>query len=327
MNPTPSPGRVTLAYGQVLLAGALWATSGPLSIALFRMGVPATSVALLRPAVGVCFLGLFLAYLRARRPVEPVEVSGPRRGGRALAGMLLLGGVIVGIFQLSYQMSTDAVGVPATVALLYLAPALVIAASVKVFGERLTLAKGTLALASIAGVWMTVFGTRGVDVDLTLRGILWGCVCGGGYAAYTLFGKWYGREHGPLLPLFWSTLGGTILLGAVWWAREVPVVLPPTILAWVVLGALGLFTMAVAALLLFDALRILDAGRASIGTTIEPFVATLLAWSFLGQTLTPLGQIGLVVLVVGVAGAYGMRISDAPAPPGPGTEPGRPLLR
>jgi drug/metabolite transporter, DME family len=327
MNPSPSPARVTLAYGQVLLAGALWATSGPLSITLFRMGVPATSVALLRPAVGVLFLGLFLAYFRARRRPTHTEAAAPRATGRALAGMFLHGGVIVGIFQLAYQMSTDAVGVPATVALLYLAPALVIAASVYLFQERLTLAKGALAMASIAGVWMTVFGTRGVDVELTLRGILWGCACGGGYAAYTLFGKWYGKDHGPLLPLFWSTLGGTILLGAVWWARGVPVILPPTILAWAVLGVLGLFSMALAALLLFDALRVLDAGRASIGTTIEPFVATLLAWVFLGQTLTPLGQVGLVVLVIGVAGAYGMRIPEGPAPTEVEVEAERPLLR
>lgn len=238
--------------------------------------------------------------------------------------MVVVGGVIVGVFQLAYQMSTEAVGVPATVALLYLAPALVVGASSVVFGERLSAAKVTLALLSVAGVWLTVLGTRGVDVDLTPQGILWGCTCGVSYASYTLFGKWYGRVHGPLLPLFWSTLGGTVLLAGAWWVRGLEVVWPSTVLAWATLLLFGLLTIAVAALLLFNAMRTLEAGRASIGTTVEPLVAALLAWGFLGQTLTPWGVTGLVLLVVGVAGAYALRAP--PATPDQEAPPvGRPL--
>jgi drug/metabolite transporter (DMT)-like permease len=55
-------------------------------------------------------------------------------------------------------------------------------------------------------------------------------------------------------------------------------------------------------------MRTLEAGRASIGTTVEPLVATLLAWGFFGQTLTASGVVGLVLLVTGVAGAYALRV-------------------
>lgn len=326
MTEAPGRGRIALAYVQVLMAGTLWATSGPFSIALYRMGVPPTSVALLRPATGGLFLALFVLLLRRRRlaataPAGPPSFTPPTRD---LPGMFLLGGVIVGFFQLSYQMSTEAVGVPATVALLYLAPAIVVVASIFLFGERLTVGKGSLALISVAGVWLTVFGTRGADVDLTLRGILWGCGCGAGYAAYTLFGKRYGRVHGPLLPLFWSTLGGTVLLAMVWWARGEPVILPGSVLAWATLLLFGLFTIALAALLLFNAMRTLEAGRAAIGTTVEPLVASLLAWGLLGQTLTTTGRLGLLLLVVGVAGAYGLRAPrpDAGSPPAIGRPAG-----
>ncbi|TVR60462.1 MAG: EamA family transporter [Gemmatimonadales bacterium] len=318
LNP---PARIALAYSQVILAGSLWATSGPISVALFRLGIPPTSVAILRPAAGVLFLLAIVAVRWASRSTRPpgAALPNPRpegndtdRTGQAqrradLAGMILLGGIIVGIFQVAYQMSTDSVGVPATVALLYLAPALVIAASAVLFGERITPAKALLAAISIAGVWLTVLGTRGVDLELTLGGVLWGCLCGIAYAAYTLFGKWYGRHYGPLIPLFWSTAAGTVLLGLVWMARGEEVVLPgtPTELALVLL--LGLLTIALAALLLFNAMRTLEAGRASIGTTVEPMMAAILAWLFLDQVLTPWGVVGLVVLVVGVAGAYAVR--------------------
>jgi drug/metabolite transporter, DME family len=290
------PGRrVTLAYAQVVLAGALWGTSGPFSVALYRMDLPATSVALIRPAGGVLFLALFMA---AR------GMGAFRIGARDALVLIGFGGVIVGIFQLAYQMSTAAVGVPATVALLYLAPAWVVGLSAVLLGERLTPSRTGLALLSIVGVWLTVFGARGVDVELGLRGILWGCLTGIAYGTYTLFGKMTGVTRGALAPIFWSTVGGTLGLGAWFALGEETLVLPPDAAGWALALVFGLLTMAAAPLLLFHALRTLEAGRASIGTTVEPLVAAVLAMLLLDQTLTGGGWAGLGILLVGVAGAY-----------------------
>jgi drug/metabolite transporter, DME family len=306
MSLDPSRRAVTVAYLQVVLAGVLWATSGPFSIALYRMGVPPTSVALLRPATGVLFMGLLLL---------PRGLGAFRLDRKGALGLLVLGGLVVGVFQLAYQMSTAAVGVPATVALLYLAPAYVVGMSALFLGERLTPLRGGLALLSVAGVWLTVFGTRGVDVELSARGILWGCACGLAYGSYTLFGKVFGRRYGALVPLFWSTLGGTLLLALTWAVRGEPVVLPDSALAWGVLVAFGFFTMAAAALLLFHAMRTLEAGRASIGTTVEPLAAALLAVILLDQTLTAGGWLGLSLLLVGVTGAYATGVRGGRATP------------
>ncbi len=306
MSLDPSRRAVTVAYLQVVLAGVLWATSGPFSIALYRMGIPPTSVALLRPAAGVVFMGLLLL---------PRGLGAFRLDRKGALGLLVLGGLVVGVFQLAYQMSTAAVGVPATVALLYLAPAYVVGMSALFLGERLTLLRGGLALLSVAGVWLTVFGTRGVDVELSAQGILWGCVCGLTYGSYTLFGKVFGRQYGALVPLFWSTLGGTLLLSLTWAVRREPVVLPDSALAWGVLLAFGFFTMAAAALLLFHAMRTLEAGRASIGTTVEPLAATLLAVVLLDQTLTAGGWMGLSLLLLGVTGAYATGVRGPRARP------------
>ncbi|CAN5631216.1 DMT family transporter [soil metagenome] len=287
--------RVTVAYLQVLLAGTLWGTSGPFSVALFRVGIPATSVAVLRPAIGLLFLLAFLAF----RGAGAFRLSA--RDALVLVG---LGGIVVGLFQLAYQLSTESVGVPATVALLYLAPAWVVGMSAIFLGERITAVRGGLALLSIGGVWLTVFGAQGVDVDLTLRGILWGCVTGVSYGTYTLFGKITGRTRGALVPLFWSTVGGTAALVAFLLVDGAPLVLPSDAYTWILALLFGLLTMAAAPLLLFSALRTLEAGRASIGTTIEPLVAAVLAVLLLGQTLAPVGWAGLAVLMLSVAGAY-----------------------
>ncbi len=298
-HPSQGNGRATaIAYLQVLLAGILWATSGPFSIALHRLGLPPTSVALLRPATGGLLLGLILLFWHGRR-IRPTP--------GALLWMLLGGGVIVGVFQLAYQMSTAAVGVPATVALLYLAPALVILGSRVIFGEPITPVKGTLAIVSVVGVWLTVMGAEGLDVELTPAGILWGCLCGISYASYTIFGKGFGARHGALAPLFWSTLGGSVLLGAVWLLSGEPVILPDDALTWATLLLFGFLTIGGAPLLLFHAMRTIQAGRAAIGTTIEPLVATLLAVALLDQVLTPGGWLGMGLLLVGVTGAYATR--------------------
>jgi len=297
---------VARAYAQVVLAGSLWATAGPLSVALHRAGVAPESVALLRPAVGAVFLTLLLLVLRGRRLVPT---------SRALVGMLVAGGIIVAVFQLAYQLSTAAVGVPATVALLYLAPAFVVASSPLLLGERLSRGKVSLALLSVVGVWMTVLGARGVDVELTRVGVLWGVTCGLFYGSYTLFGKFYSRGPGPLQALFWSTVGGTVLLGGTWWARGTAVVLPDSASAWTALLLLGFLTMVAAPLLLFNAMKELEAGRASIGTTVEPFVAALLAMVLLDQVLTLQGWVGMALLVIGVAGAYSLRGHGSAEPP------------
>lgn len=305
MPESPSPRAVLLAYMQVILAGTLWATSGPFSIALFRRGIPPESVVILRPIAGLLFLTLLLLWWGPRAFRLPRGSWLPLLGG---------GGLIVALFQLGYQMSTDSVGVAATVALLYLGPAWVVAVSAILFGEHLTPSRVGLALFSIGGVWLTVLGARGVDVDLSTGGVLWGVLCGLTYGSYAMFGKYHGKAHGALVPLFWSTVGGTALLVAVWVLRRQPVVLPESLGEWGLLSVYGLLTMAAAPLLLFNAMRTLEAGRAAIGTTVEPMVAALLALWLLDQTLTAWGWVGLGVLIVGVAGAYAAGPSRQPEP-------------
>lgn len=298
----PEVGRA-VGYLEVLLAGTLWALSGPLSVLLFRLGLPPTSVALLRPLLGMLFLAAFLLAINPRLFRVP---------GRPLLAMLAIGGVAVAIFQVAYQMSTDSVGVPSTVALLYLAPAIVVGVSPLLLGERLTGAKVALAGLSVVGVWLTVFGAEGVGVELTATGLVWGVLCGAGYATVALYGRWFSPRFGALAPLFYSTLGGSILLLLAYpvlgWRLE----LPQTGEGWGLMLLLALATMALAPLSLYHAMRKIEAGRAAIGTTIEPFIATLLAMLLVDQGLRPVGWVGLVLLMVGVAGAYAMR---APAEP------------
>ena len=76
-----------------------------------------------------------------------------------------LGGLSIGIFQIAYQFSTDAVGVPSTVAMLYLAPAVVAASSGPMLGEWPNRTHIGLLVVTLTGVWLSVFGAHEVTAS------------------------------------------------------------------------------------------------------------------------------------------------------------------
>jgi DME family drug/metabolite transporter len=280
-------------YAEAVSAAALWGFSGIFSVYLFRMHVTPQAVALIRPVLG---LAMLLVAVAATRP------SLLRIDRRGFAVLFLGGGAAVGVFQVAYQLSVDAVGVPSTVALLYLAPAIVVALSGPLLGEWPTPVRIGLAVVAVVGVWLGVFGAYDVKTTFGSAGIGWGLAGAGSYAAYVLVGRYAAPRWGSMATVVYSTAGACLLLAALLPFTPVPVTLPGSVGAWALLGLFGLLTITVAQFLFFDALRFIDAGRAAVSATAEPLVASLLATFLLGQGLRPLGWLGLSLVVAGVAG-------------------------
>ncbi len=72
-------------------------------------------------------------------------------------------------------------------------------------------------------------------------------------------------------------------------------------------------TVIAANVLFFNAAKRIDAAPTAVAATIEPVVGALLAFTLLGQRLTTLGVIGLLMVVAGVAGGY---VEEAKLAPG-----------
>jgi DME family drug/metabolite transporter len=214
----------------------------------------------------------------------------------------MVGGTAVGVFHLAYQFSTDAVGVPSTVALLYLAPAIVAGASGPLLGEWPDRTRIALLVVTLSGVWLSVAGADATVATFGSAGVGWGVLAGVSYGAYTLFGRFAAPRYGATLTTVYSTLGSCLFLLALTPVTRNPLVLPDSALAWGLLFAFSLLTVAAAHLLFFHALSQIDASRASIATAVEPVVAAGLATVVLGQGLSPLGWTGLAMVVGGVAG-------------------------
>lgn len=289
---TARAGRL-LGYVEALAAAGLWGSSGIFAVYLFRMGVPPETVALLRPLFGLFFL---LGWLAIARP-QALKIDGP--------GLLILslgGGVAVGIFQIAYQFSTDAVGVPRTVALLYLAPAFVAAAAGPLLREWPTRERVALVALTLAGVWLSVRGARDVTATFGSTGWGWGVLAGASYATYTLFGRFATPVYGSARTVFYCTLGACAMLAVVLPLSSGPLVMPAGPRAWGVLVLFGAVSVALAQFLFFDALGRIEASGASVATAVEPAVAAVLATLLLNQGLSYLGWVGVAMIVAGVAG-------------------------
>jgi drug/metabolite transporter, DME family len=142
--------------------------------------------------------------------------------------------------------------------------------------------------------------------------LTWGITCGVSAAVYTVFGRMAAPRYGSLAVTLYSTLGGGLLLLVAWGVGIIEVSMPPPD-TWVLLVVFSLLTMSLATWLYFAALKRVEASRASIIATTEPVVASILAAVLLGQTMAPIGWAGLLLVVVGVAGAYGLRSTSTEA--------------
>lgn len=303
----PASGRL-LGFLEAVAAACLWGSSGVFAVRLFRLGVPPETLALLRPVVGLAFL--LAGFAIARRAL--------RAGVREVLVLGLGGGTAVGVFQVAYQFSTDAVGVPTTVALLYLAPAIVVATAGPLLGEWPRPRRIALVALTLAGVWLSVLGAEEVPATFGTSGLAWGVLAAVGYATYTLFGRWATPRYGSHRVVVYSTAGACVVLSVLVPLAPGPLVLPSSADAWLLLIVFGAVTIAAAQFLFFDALGRIEASGAAIASAAEPAVAAVLATLLLAQGLAPLGWTGIALVVAGVVGmgltARGER--DPQPPPG-----------
>ena len=286
-------GRPLLGYVEAMVAACLWGSSGVFAVHLFRLGVPPETVALIRPLIGIAIL--VAGFAVARPGLLRIDTRG-------LIVVGLGGGTAVGVFQVAYQKSIDAAGVPTTVALLYLSPAIVAAVSGPLLGEWPTPRRIALIASTVLGVWLTILGADDVPARFGETGLGWGALAGAGYAAYTLVGRYSAPRFGSARTVVYSTAGACALLALVIPAAPGPLTLPASWATWLLLAVFGALTIAGAQFLFFDALARIDASGASVVTAVEPVVAALLASTLLSQGLAPLGWVGIALVAAGVAG-------------------------
>ncbi len=303
-------------YLFALSAGALWGTTGPLSTALYSEGTQLTSVGFWRVFLAV--LG-FALYGLWRRDLFRLD-----RAGLLVVG--LLGGALVAVFEVAYQYAIAGVGVAPAVALLYTAPVLVALLARPLLGEALTPLRIGLAVVVMVGVGLAVHGGPDAHTGATLVGpaarvigIAGGLLSAAGYAGSTLMARWAVPRYGAVKVLFWELVGGAALLALLLPLFGHPIAPPPSLAGWAYIAALGIGAVVLANFAFFAGVRRIDAAPAAVAASAEPVVGSLLAFFLFQQGLTPLGWLGLALVVLGVAGGYREEAEGTPRATVPAT--------
>ena len=300
--------KTRLGYIMVATAATLFAVNGSVSKVVLDSGLSSLELAQIRNTFAAL---LFLAFLVVFAP------SRLRVGRRELLFLVAFGVVGIALVQWLYFVAID--NLPVGVALLieFTAPLFVALFARFVYKEhirrRIWVAVGLCitGLALVVELWQGVaFSTVGVTAAF-----------GGALAltAYLLMAErerrhrdaaslsFYGFLVAALLwaviqPLWdfpWDVLGESVSLQGNLADRTAPVWL---LVAFViVVGTMITFS------LLTGALRHISATRASIVATLEPVVATAVAWAWLDETFGPTQLIGGAVVIVGIFVAQSAR--------------------
>lgn len=277
------PDRRVASLG-VLGAAALFGTSGT-ARALLLPSAPAPGVAAARLFVG----GIgFLAW--AGRTAEGRQALARLWRRPVIWGM----GVTVAAYQVFFFLSMSRTGVAiGTLASLSFTPFMA-----GLLGWLLK--EGAPGFVWVVSTVLAVVGVGMLTVsagdDRDLVGILFGVCAGASYGFYTVFGVRLSRqgEHPTNILAASFSIAGLLLLpvlvtSGTWW------------LSWSGLALvlwLGLATTTLAYVLFGMGLEVLQPGHIATITLAEPMFATILGVFVLGETLSALGWLGCVVIIV-----------------------------
>jgi len=270
-------------YTLILVAATLWATLGIIFKALIGdYGLSRITIAFFRASLSAVIL---FAALALRRP------GALRVNVRDVLFFAAFGLFGIAAFYIVYVTAIDLAGMSVAAVLLYTAPAWVALISAVFLGEKITpvkLVAVTLAMTGCALV-ARVYDVRGLQ--LNWLGILAGLGAGLTYALYSVFNKVGLRRHDGWTVLAYGLLAGSVFLALLQSPRLLVTALrQPGAVAWLLVLALG---PTLGAGLSFNAgLRYVPVSSASVVATLEPVIASSLAFAFLHERLDPAQLIG-----------------------------------
>ncbi len=222
---------------------------------------------------------------------QPVSISGKDAGSLLLLSLLGYGGASTFYFA-SLQV------IPASLAslVMFIHPVMVFLYEVIFYRYPLNVEKAAALFLSTAGIILVLGNISG---EVNPGGIFMVLAASLSYTAYLLYGKKVVRSHPPLVStafvLTFAAAGFTLYgLAAGGLRIDFPAI------SWVWIGAMALVSTSMGILFLFAGLKRIEAGKASIISTLEVVVTVCLSALLLGDVLTPFQVAGGLMIMAGV---------------------------
>lgn len=274
----------------ILAAGGLWGIISIFVRTLQSAGFTSMQCVAIRAFFTAVFLFLYLCVknphsLRIRLRDIPLFI------GTGICSILL--------FNYCYFEAIDVIGSAAVPALLlYTAPIFVMILSAILFHERITKHKLLALVLTFIGLGFVTGAFTGGEM-LSAKAIVLGLGSGFGYALYSIFGKYLVNRYSSVTITFYTFLMtslGAIPMSGI--ARQMSALLS----AKCMMCAFGLaFFCTVLPFLLYTAgLFHVEAGKASIFATIEPFSAAIVGLFLFHEQFTVSKIIGMLCIVFAI---------------------------
>ena len=261
-----------------MAAAALWGVLGPFSRLAFSEGVQPMEVAFWRALLA---WGFFAIHAVATRSL--------RMAPKDLPMVVLFAVTGVTLFYGSYQLAIQRGGAAMASVLLYTAPAWVAAIARFTFREPLTrskIAALTLTIAGVAGVaW------SGGSIEFSGAAVLFGLTAGFCYSLYYIFGKYFSSRYSSSNLFFYMLpIGAVTLYPWVTFSTKTPT-------AWAALIIIATVCTYGAYFCYYRGVRYLEASRSAITATLEPVIASAVAYFWWKETFGATGYIGSALIL------------------------------
>ena len=284
---TAPPSSTLPGYAAVVGAAALWAVSAVVARRLFDEGISAVELTESRALVAAAGFALVPGAWRSRPE-------------RARTNGLVALGVALALVNATYYVAISRIPVAVALVIQYTAPALVVAWAA-VAARRAPASEVVVALvAAIVGVVLVVELVSGAVGRMDGVGVLMGVASAFFFAAYTLLAERTGALYGSS----GAMLRGFAVASVLWVAFQAPrgfpheLVDPSNVPEVLYVGVAG--TLAPFFLFAWGVARV-RAERAAIAATLEPVIAAVVAWAWLGQSLSVSQLVGGALVIGAVA--------------------------
>jgi drug/metabolite transporter (DMT)-like permease len=293
----PRPG---LGYALVAVAATLFAVNGTVSKVILGSGISSGQLTAVRCAGAL--IGLTLIAVAVR--------PGSLRVRAGDLPLLVALGIGLAVVQWSYFFAIHRLDIGIALLIQYVAPILVALWARFVFHEPVRRRIWSALALSLAGLTLSVEIWHGGR--LSGSGVAACVLAAISYAAYVLIAERGVRRRDPISLSAWGFLFATIFwsLLAPWWtfpARHLDdhVALLGNLAStqtplWVLMLWMVVLGGIVPFALIVSALRHISATRAGITAMLEPVVAIIVAWAWLGESLQPVQLSGAALTLVGI---------------------------
>lgn len=272
----------------IIVGASLWGTIGWFVKNLYAFGFTPMEVVTLRVWFTAIILVTYMALI-APKNLKLHSVTDLK---------YFVGTGIFSIIFFNYCMFTaiELSTIPVATALLYTAPAFVTILSFFLFKEPLTRLKMMALAITLFGCCLVVGLTPTSMQDIQFASILFGIGSGFGYALYSIFSKFALNKYTSLtVTTFTFVVAAIAVLPFFPYEEKINLLLNPIVLFYAI--GLGLLPTALAYIIYTYGLQYVEASKASILSTTEPVVATLIGILIFQESFSAVQMLGMGCII------------------------------